>query len=322
MGGRDLVKEFVTACRKYGLKVGLYYSGPDWYFNKDYQSFMYYGVGKNYPNVPELDADLHPRTVKKTEAEKQAHYQDVARYIKGQVEELLTNYGKIDMVWFDGSPDIPKGNAAWKDCITMDQIHKLQPGIVVSPRFFGYGDYKTFEGDKAVPTTKQDGWAELCMTAANPGWGYTKAPLKTSAYMIDKLANCRANNTNLLLNFGPDKTGQFDANEYQRLDEIAAWMRTNGASVQGASAINTGEAASVPATAKGKYRYLFLTAPADAKATMKDEMVTFKTDSAPKHISLMAGNNKLNYTVSNGTIAIEVPARLRSRMVDVVCIEL
>ncbi|MEO6521536.1 MAG: alpha-L-fucosidase [Mucilaginibacter sp.] len=323
MGGRDLVKEFVAACRKYGLKVGLYYSGPDWYFNQDYQSFLYYGVGKNYPNVPELDVNLHPRTVKKTESEKQAHYYEVAAYIKGQITELLTNYGKIDMVWFDGSPDIPKGNAAWKDCITMDQIHQLQPGIVVSPRFFGYGDYKTFEGDKGIPATKQDGWAELCMTSANPGWGYTKAPLKATPYLLDKLVTCRSINTNLLLNFGPDKSGQFSDAEYQRLAEIASWMKVNGASVQGTVAINGDETSSVPATAKGKYRYLFLTPAANPKATTaKDETITFKTSGIPKHISMIAGNSKLSYTVDNGTISINVPSKLRSGSVDVIAIEL
>jgi alpha-L-fucosidase len=323
MGGRDLVKEFVAVCRKYGLKVGLYYSGPDWYFNKDYQNFMYYGVGKNYPNIPELDADLHPRTTKKTLSEKQAHYEAVAAYIKGQVKELLTNYGKIDMIWFDGSPDIPKGNVAWKDCITMDQIHQLQPGIVVSPRFFGYGDYKTFEGDKGVPTTKQDGWAELCMTAANPGWGYTKAPLKTSAYMIEKLVDCRALNTNLLLNFGPTKEGVFTTEEYQRFGEIADWMKINGQSIQGAVAINSSEYSSVPATAKNNYRYLFLSPGAASKVTdPKDETVIFKTTGTPKNVKILCSNTKLNYTVDKGTISVSVPGKLRSKDVDVIAIEL
>ncbi|RKR80130.1 alpha-L-fucosidase [Mucilaginibacter gracilis] len=320
MGGRDLVKEFVAACHKYGIKVGLYYSGPDWYFNKDYQSFMYYGVGKNYPNIPELDANLKPRTTTRTAEEKQVHYEAVAAYIKGQVQELLTNYGKVDMIWFDGSPDIPKGNPAWKNCITMEQIHQLQPGIVVSPRFFGYGDYKTFEGDKSVPTTKQDGWAELCMTSAN-GWGYTKSPLKTTAYMLDKLVNCRALNTNLLLNFGPDKTGVFNSQQYQRFAEIAAWMKVNGEAVRGTAAINAAEYSSVPATAKDKYRYIFLS-PNAKGADAKDETITFKTTANPKNVKMLLGDTKLNYKVQNGLISVTVPGKLRSQSVGVVAIEL
>jgi alpha-L-fucosidase len=52
MGGRDIVKEYVTACRKYGLKVGLYYSEPDWYFNREFQNFLYYEIARYYKNVP------------------------------------------------------------------------------------------------------------------------------------------------------------------------------------------------------------------------------------------------------------------------------
>lgn len=323
MGGRDLVKDFVAACRKYGLKVGLYYSGPDWHFNKDYQSFMYYGVGKKYPNIPELDADLHPRAIKRTDAEKQAHYQAVAAYIKGQITELLTNYGKIDYIWFDGSPDIPKGNAAWKDCITMDQLHQLQPGIVVSPRFFGYGDYKTFEGDKAVPTVKQDGWAELCMTGATNGWGYTKAKMKTANYLLDKLATCRANNTNLLLNFGPTKDGVFTAEEYERLTEITNWMKVNSRSVQGVVALGQGEQASVTATSKNNERFLFLEPAESLKSTgAKNETITLTTSRVPKRVKLLSTGKPLNYTARDGKIFIEVPENLRDNSIDVVDIEL
>ncbi|MFL9484963.1 alpha-L-fucosidase [Chitinophagaceae bacterium LWZ2-11] len=328
MGGRDLVKDFVAACRKYGLKVGLYYSGPDWHFNREFQNFMYYGVGKNYANIPELDADLHVRTTPKTDAEKQAHYKDVAAYIKGQIEELLTNYGKIDMIWFDGSADIPKGNSAWNECISMDRIHQLQPGIVVSPRFYGYGDYKTFEGDKALPTTKQDGWAELCATIANSGWGYTKAPLKSASYVLSQLINCRANNTNLLLNFGPTKDGVFINEMYNRFNDIAAWMKINAASVTGVHALDSTETASVPATAGIGHRYLFILPPSKQQAQQntlqsgKDETITFKTNQNIKNIQLLSNAKKLNYTIQNGVVTIVIPAGLKTELAEVIDIQI
>lgn len=327
IGGRDLVKEYVAACRKYGLKVGLYYSGPDWHFNRDFQSFMYYGVGRDYKNVPSLDADLHPRTTIKTNAEKQAQYENVAKYIKGQVEELLTNYGQIDMIWFDGAPDIPKGNEAWKDCITMNQIHQLQPGIVVSPRFFGYGDYKTMEGDKSVPTTVQNTWAELCATIADPGWGYTQKPLKSSAYVLNQLVDCISNNTNLLLNFGPNKDGVFSDGMVSRLNDIAAWMKVNKVAVPGTHALETGEQASVPATAKGKHRYLFVmpVVPNRIKPPvlpLPAETITFKTPNAIKSIALLGKNAKIDYEQNNGKITIHVPAGLRTTNGDVLDVEL
>lgn len=327
LGGRDFVKEFVTACRKYGLKVGLYYSGPDWHFNRDFQNFLYYGISRDYTNIPSVDADLQVRKTVKTAAELQKHYEDVAAYIKGQVEELLTNYGKIDMIWFDGSPDIPKGNVAWQHTITMDEIHRLQPGIVVSPRFFGYGDYKTLEGDKSLPETPQKGWAELCTTIADPGWGYTKAPLKSVAYVLNELAVCRSNNTNLLLNFGPTKDGVFSDGMISRLHKIAAWMNVNKQAITGTHILGANEQASVPATASGKHRYLFVMP--EVKNKLKEPVlplpqatVTFKSGETIKQVNLLGHARPLDYTINNGLVTILVPASLRTADGNVIDIEL
>ncbi|MBN8838505.1 MAG: alpha-L-fucosidase [Sphingobacteriia bacterium] len=326
LGGRDFVKEFVTACRKYGMKIGLYYSGPDWHFNKDYQSFLYYGVGRDYVNIPSIDADHHVRNTAKTEAEKQKHYEDVAAYLKGQVEELLTNYGKIDMIWFDGGPDIPKGNIAREHTITMERIHQLQPGIVVSPRFFGYGDYKTLEGDKSLPTTKQNDWAELCATIADPGWGYTRALLKSTAYVLNQLAVCRSNNTNFLLNFGPTKEGAFSDEMISRLKEIAVWMKSNKPAISGSNALSDDELASVPATASGEHRYLFAmpSVTNKFKTVLPSESltITFKTGRTVKHIRILGKEEELKYVINNGSVNIEIPSHIRSVNGDVIDIEL
>ncbi|MEO6916071.1 MAG: alpha-L-fucosidase [Chitinophagaceae bacterium] len=326
LGGRDFVKEYVTACRKYGLKVGLYYSGPDWHFNRDFQSFLYYGVGRDYANIPSIDANLQVRTTEKTDAEKQKHYEDVAAYLKGQVEELLTNYGKIDMIWFDGGPDIPKGNIAREHTITMKEIHKLQPGIVVSPRFFGYGDYKTFEGDKSLPTATQDGWAELCATIASPGWGYTKAPLKSTAYVLNQLAVCRSNMTNFLLNFGPTKEGVFSNEMVIRLNEIAAWMKVNKVAMSDTHGLEAGENASVPATAKDQHRYLFVIPKVKGinppVLPLTAETITFKTPHSIESIHMLGKYVKINSVAKNGTVTILVPAEIRSINGDVLDVKL
>lgn len=326
LGGRDFVKEFTTACRKYGLKIGLYYSGPDWHFNRDFQSFLYYGVGRDYKNVPSIDANLQVRKTEKTDAEKQKQYEDVAAYLKGQITELLSNYGKIDMIWFDGGPDIPKGNIAREHTITMEDIHRLQPGIVVSPRFFGYGDYKTLEGDKSLPTMVQKDWTELCATIASPGWGYTKAPLKSTAYVLNQLAVCRSNNTNLLLNFGPTKGGVFSKDMVIRLKEIAAFMAINKGAVTGTQVLETGEVASVPATAKEQHRYLFLIPAVNGikppVLPLSAVAITFKTPHLIESIKMLGKDTKINYEENNGTVTIHVPAEIRSINGDVLDVEL
>lgn len=323
LGGRDFVKEFVTACRKYGLKAGLYFSPPDWYFDGDYRNFMYYGVGRDYPDIPVLDRDLRPRTTTKTAAEWQAHYRQVAAFVKGQVEELLTNYGKIDMIWFDkdGVPIIPAGNAAWDGCITMEQVRKLQPGIIVSPRLFGYGDYNSFESDKNFPTVKQDGWAEFCTTAATSGWGYTRAPMKSTAHILNYLVRARAYNTNMLLNYGPTKDGVFTADMYKSLKEIAGWMKVNGVAVKGTQALDAAESASVPATAGGKHRFLFLLAPANG-ANTAEQKVTLCIHAAVKKVSILGRNEKPVYKMDAGKLTVEVPAGMHSSLPFVIDVEL
>ena len=135
MGGKDLIKPFVDACRKYGLKAGLYYSPPNWYFDRDYMSFIYGKAYKSNPDLPKVDGNLNPRTIVKSPEEIKKHQEEYAAMVKGQVEELLTRYGKIDLLWFDGKPPIPNGN----NVITQEEIRKLQPGIVINPRLHGKG---------------------------------------------------------------------------------------------------------------------------------------------------------------------------------------
>jgi len=316
MSGMDLVKPYVDACRKYGLKVGIYYSGPDWHFNREFQSFMYYGVSRDYKNIPSLDANLQARKTVKTDAEKQAHYYEVAEYIKGQVEELLSNYGKIDMIWFDGGPDIPKGNIAWSKCISMKRIHELQAGIVVSPRFFGYGDYKTYEGDAKLPTDVQKQWAELCVTIAKSGWGYTKNPLKSVETVLRQLILCRSRNTNYLLNFGPTKEGIFSEKMNLELDTIARWMKINGQSLINCSALNMDETASVPATSKNKHRYLFLFHDNNSSE------IQLKTSSEIKQLTLLADKKKIQTSFRDGLYTIPLASVHRTELVDVIDVEL
>lgn len=316
MGGKDLVKPFVEACRKYGLKVGLYYSGPDWYFNKDYQNFMYYKVEKMYPNIPRLDENLKIRTTEKSEAEKQAHYDEVAVYIKGQLTELLSNYGKIDILWFDGAPDMPKGNKAWSKCITMSEIRTLQPGLLVSPRFFGFGDFKTYEATLPSNLAKQKVWGEFCSTVAQWTWGITKIPLKTTSAILTEFIQSRSLNINYLLNFGPTKEGVINEAMTERLNEITNWMKVNGVSVTDCTALDDAESASVYATAKNNHRYLFLL------ADKKYNQVELNTVGKVKKVSLLSTGKAVDYLFKDGKVTVNKEKIERTNLADVIDVEI
>jgi alpha-L-fucosidase len=319
-GGKDLIKPFVDACRKYGLKVGLYYSPPDWYFDRDYMSFIYGGAYKTNPDLPKVDADLNVRTTKRSEEETKKHQAAFAEMIKGQVTELLTNYGKIDLLWFDGKPAIPNGG----DVISQEEIRKLQPGIIMNPRLHGKGDFITFERNppKADPG---DVWAEFCNTWTNSWANSNTQPFRSNAFVLGEFVSARAWGVNYLLGVGPTADGVFPEAVYKNMKVVEQWMKINGASIKNVKQLPAGEETSVPATATGNTRYLFAI-PAfknngkyDADRLPAENItLTLKTTHKPLSVTLSGSNKKLVYHYSDNKISIELPAALRTDLVDVV----
>jgi alpha-L-fucosidase len=219
--GRDIVKQFVDACHKRGMKAGLYYSTRDW-FNPDYL------VGDN----AKYDA-----------------------WYRGQVEELLTNYGKIDMMWFDhvGGRDWGK----WRFDQLFAMMYRLQPGLLVNNRagrFCGPaspedrgpatpeirkmtdGDFDTPEQQIGAMNLKGD-W-ESCMilspTRRNDGWSYrSNGRTRPLDECIRMLASTASGGGNLLLNFGPDQFGEFRPGEVAIAKGMGAWLKKYGDSIYG-----------------------------------------------------------------------------------------
>lgn len=293
MRGRDLVKPFVEACRRNGLKVGFYYSPPDWYFNRNYMSFNH----NREPNAPYLGLRHEVIQPPTKPAGWNARYK---AYIRGQVEELLTRYGKIDLLWFDGGPD----------AISIDRIRQLQPGIVINNRMHGHGDFATPEYDfpKEKPTAE---WWENCASWKG-GWGYTEpVRYQSAAWMLSRLARVRSWGGNLLINVGPQPNGELPKVAYDRMKEVAAWMKHSGASVFGTSAGPWPERCNVPVTIKGDRMYLH--ALPEFKETIKLTGVE-----RPQSVKLLRTGEALQYTFKDGCLQIDIPARMRTELVDVV----
>lgn len=324
MGGRDLVKDFVEACRRNGLKVGLYYSPPDWYFDRDYMNFLYGGGATNNPELPTLGTDLKPRIIQKTEAEIKKHQEEFAAMVKGQIEELLTNYGKIDLLWFDGRPPIPNGNKV----ISQERIRQLQPGIVINPRLHGQGDFITYE--RTLNTDKvADGWAEFCNTWTTNWSHINNIPFRSNGYILGQLVKARSLAVNYLLGVGPMETGEFTPEIYQNMKVVADWMKQNGKSVQGTKPLPANETASVPATSSGSTRYLFAIPQfKDGGAYDKDllpptdEKITLKGVQKPKGVKLLGNGKSLKFDYAENVVTIELPASVRTKLVDVIEVEL
>ena len=238
--GRDLIAEYVEALRAEGLKVGIYFTLLDWH-HKDYP---HYG-DRNHPMRSHPECGNEDR--------------DFARYVEHfhkQVEEICTNYGKLDIIWFDFSYDDMRGEK-WGATELVDMVRRLQPGIIIDNRLEASGEGRgslyeckptAFHGDFVSPEQfippegirdvegRPMAW-EACFTMNNH-WGYcgTDRFFKPASLLIKKLVECVSKGGNMLLNVGPNAYGDFPAESTQILREIGAWMEKNHDSIYGCTA--------------------------------------------------------------------------------------
>lgn len=194
--GRDVVREYVDAARAEGLHVGFYYSLMDWH----------------HPDGARCATD------------------EVARrrfvdYTHGLIRDILTNYGKIDVLWYDVA--WPLDAAGWESEKMNQMVFQLQPEIIVNNRNKLQGDFSTPE-QKIVAETNGRAW-ESCMTL-NDSWGYQRADdnWKSSRTVIRNLIQCARDGGNYLLNIGPKPDGSVPEESVRILSEVGHWMETNG----------------------------------------------------------------------------------------------
>jgi alpha-L-fucosidase len=199
--GRDLVAEYVEAARAEGLRVGFYYSLMDWH----------------HPDGARCATD-------------EAARRRFVEYTHGLIRELLTNYGKIDVLWYD--VPWPLDAAAWESERMNKMVFELQPDIIVNNRNKLPGDFSTPEQHI---TAESGGRAwETCMTL-NDSWGYQSADdaWKTPKQVIRNLISCTRDSGNYLLNIGPKPDGSIPEESVRILNEVGQWMQRNGHTIYG-----------------------------------------------------------------------------------------
>ena len=231
--GRDLVREYVDAFRAEGLHVGFYYSLIDWH----------------HPEFP-IDR-LHPRR-DDPDAEEQSKGRDVhkyAEYMRNQVTELLTNYGKIDVLWFDFSYSAPdpqdkpwmkgKGKDDWEAEELIALARRLQPGVIIDNRTEIEQDIWTPEQFQPTEWVRDPKTGELvtweaCQTFSG-SWGYYRDEMtwKSPDMLIGMLVNTVSLGGNLLMNVGPTARGYLDRRAEGALKVYADWMKYNSRSIYG-----------------------------------------------------------------------------------------
>ncbi len=301
--GVDLVAPFVEACRRHGLKVGLYYSPPDWYRERETMSFHYGSTQpERYPGRAHYGQHHEPLAELPPPPPEFAGEQRA--YLRGQIVELLTRYGRIDLLWFDGGPDV----------ISLNELRALQPHLVVNPRMHGQADYTTPEC--RLPDGPIEGWWELCDIWPQSGWGYARSSeqYKPLSWLLTRLAHCCAWGGNLLVNVAPRPNGELPDAGYARFAELAEWLHHSGEAVFGVQPGPYPSPSNALVTVRGSTWYLWLTPDHSG-------VVTVSAERPPQSVRLLHTGASLPFTGTGRGVTVTVPQALRSPEVDVLAVD-
>ena len=273
---RDPLQELAAECRRQGIQIGFYYSVRDWH-HPDW-TLRYEFLGKPGPNYKGMwgypvsawtenriydcgcTACVANRPITPNVDPRPTSGVDMNRhldYMKGQITELLTRYGQVGVMWFDGQ-DIENAKLG-RVAEMIATMRKLQPGIIINDRIGPYGmelgDYGVHEG--SIPGTHLPRDWKTCATT-NGSWGFDRLNHNwvSSTTMIQWLADSASKGGNLLLNVGPDSTGQVPEAIAENLAQVGAWLRANGTSIYGCSTAGMPQPNWGRITAKGSTLYL------------------------------------------------------------------
>ncbi|MBO9731527.1 MAG: alpha-L-fucosidase [Chitinophaga sp.] len=309
---RDLVKEFVDAFRAEGIKVGFYYSLIDWHhpdFTIDYVH-------------PQRPADNSDSAYARLNAGRDMS--KYRQYMRDQIKELLTHYGKIDILWLDFSyaGKNGKGKDDWAAVDLLKMIRKLQPGIIVDNRlnleeYEDGADFLTPEQVKVEELEQFRGktW-ETCQTFSG-SWGYYRDEnsWKSTHELLQLLIGSVSRGGNLILNVGPTARGVFDARAQNALGNIGDWMKGNSESIYGCTyaptsfAVPQNSMLTYNPTTKRLYVHLL---------EYNSKVVLPGYKGKVKYAQLLHDNSEVKFTADGDNLALSLPEKKPAMEIPVV----
>jgi alpha-L-fucosidase len=275
---RDVVKELAEACHQSRLGFGLYYSQPDWH------------------NPDAFTPDRHDRYL---------------AYLKAQVRELLTNYGRLDILWFDG---LGKTAEEYGGAEINQMARELQPHLIINNRNGLAEDFDTPE--QRIGKFQNDRPWESCITICQQWAWKPNDKLKSLQECLHTLISCAGGDGNLLLNVGPMPDGRIEPRQVERLEEIGGWLQRNGEGIYGSRGGPFKPGAWGASTHKGKDVYLFVFQhPADGKLVLPALPVKVK------RARLLKGES-IPVTVTDSEMQLFIPEHCKDEMIIVLKLQM
>ncbi len=305
----NVAKEVFTAFREQGLATGAYFSKPDWH-NEDYW----------WPYFP-----VHDRNVNYDPAKYPERWKRFQDYTYNQLEELMSDYGKFDILWLDGGWVRPAGTLTeetkpwlgknqWVQDVNIPKIaamaRKYQPGILVVDRSV-HGEFENYQTpEQQIPDIVPAYPWESCITLGD-SW-YSTGPAehyKSSTWAIQTLIKIVAKGGNFLLGIGPDKTGELVPEVYQRLAEIGKWMDVNSSAIYNSKPLDPYKSGNFCFTQSkdGHTQFAFYLLPEGEKLAPTVELPTDFVGSH-KEIKLLGYSKALPVKTKNGIKTVAIPA--------------
>ena len=281
---RDLIRAYVEACHRGGMRVGFYYSLLDWRYPAYFKGPKADPVGWN----------------------------ELVAYAHAQVRELCSEYGRIDVLWYDGG--WPYTAEDWRSAELNAMVRELQPGIVINNRSLLPEDHDTPEQHVRASDTGRL-W-ETCMTL-NDSWGYNEADdnWKTPKQVLMHLVRCANGGGNLLLNVGPQPDGTIPRESVRILQEVGEWLDRNGGSIYGTTATPLRSSTGL-STVKGDTVFMHVF------RWPGKEIQLCRFANTVRSVHLLEGGEKVDFDQRDDRLSLRgLPARAPNEMDTVLVIE-
>ncbi|MEA1876803.1 MAG: alpha-L-fucosidase [Bacteroidota bacterium] len=308
----NVYKEIMDASRKEGLVVGAYFSKPDW--TTPYFWWPYYPPSDRNPSY---NITKHPE-----------RWQKFVDYTQNQINEITTEYGKVDILWLDGCWVLPK--SAIDDRVSdfckypydmdidmktiAERARKAQPGMLVVDRWV-QGDYENYlTPEQNTPEKALEVPWESCITMGN-AWGWVPNDrYKSSQQLVQLLVKIVAKGGNLLLGVGPSGQGEFEPAVYQRLEAMGKWLNTNGEAIYETVPVAPFQEGKIAYTAKGDDTIYAIYMPEKDELALPEILKISTQQTGKLKATLLSTGKVLKSKKTNSGLEITIPKSMRAEL--------